>query len=244
MTSIRRVHSSSSSPEQGKKTVVSSPSRFFTAPTFRITSNILCTSRTSNLALGGTGLEQDNVAILNDVVLALGHDLTLGFDLRLGAELLEHAVVVHDTLDEGLLEVTVDDTSSLGRLGSVTDGPLAHLVGAGCEEGTKVESLAHGDNDLGQSRLGSNLLALLRNFLIGLEAGEAFLKGHGDGEDGVARGVLLDPLGNLREVLVLLPDVVALAQVDEVDDGLGSEEEEGVDGLDLCNSKSATVSAR
>jgi hypothetical protein len=56
--------------------------------------------------------------------------------------------------------------------------------------------------------------------------------------------VLLDPLGNLREVLVLLPDVVALAQVDEVDDGLGSEEEEGVDGLDLCNSKSATVSAR
>jgi hypothetical protein len=51
--------------------------------------------------------------------------------------------------------------------------------------------------------------------------------------------VLLDPLGDLGEVLVLLPNVVALTQVNEVDDRLGSEEEEGVDGLDLCEAKSA-----
>lgn len=36
-----------------------------------------------------------------------------------------------------------------------------------------------------------------------------------------------------------MPNVVALAQVDEVDDGLGGEKEEGVDGLDLCGAKSA-----
>ena len=50
--------------------------------------------------------------------------------------------------------------------------------------------------------------------------------------------MLLDPGGDLGEVLVLLPDVVTLAQVDEVDDGLGGKEEEGVDGLDLCEAKS------
>ena len=216
--------------------------RFFTAPAFRITSNNLCTSRPSNLALGGTGLEQDNVAVLDDVVLALGHDLALGLDIRLVANLLEHGVVVHDDLDEGLLEVTVDDTSSLGRLGSVTDGPLAHLIRAGCEEGTKVEGLAHGDDDLGQGRLGSNLLALLGDFLVVLEARKTLLEGHGDGKDNITRGVLLDPGGDLGEVLVLLPDVVTLAQVDEVDDGLGSKEEHGVDGLDLCDSKSAIES--
>lgn len=40
--------------------------------------------------------------------------------------------------------------------------------------------------------------------------------------------MLLDPFSNLGKVLVLLSDVVALAQVDEVDDGLGGEEEEGL----------------
>lgn len=54
--------------------------------------------------------------------------------------------------------------------------------------------------------------------------------------------MLLDPFGNLGEVLVLLPDVVTLAQVDEVDNGLRCEEEEGVDGLDLYDKLSADAS--
>jgi hypothetical protein len=218
------------------------PSRFLTAPTFRITSNNLCTSRLSNLALGGTGLEQDNVAVFDNVVLALGHDLALGLDLRLGAELLEHGVVVHDDLDEGLLEITVDDTSSRGCLGSVADGPLTHLIGAGCEERAKAEGLAHGDDDLGQGRAGTDLLALLGDLSFILEAGKTLLEGNRDGKDGFTGAVLLDPRSDLGEVLVLLPDVVTLTQVDEVDDGLGSEEEHGVDGLDLCDSKSAIES--
>jgi len=199
----------------------------------------LVTSKTSTLALGGTSLEQDNITILDDVVLALGHDLALSLDLGLGAELLEHGVVVDDTLNESLLKVTVDDTGGLRCLGAVAEGPLTDFVGTSGEEGAKVKSLAHGDDDLGESRLCSKLLALLRDLGIGLETGETFLKGDGHGKDSVTSGVLLDPLGDLGEVLVLLPDVVALAQVDKVDDGLSGKEEEGVDGLDLCGAKSA-----
>lgn len=193
----------------------------------------LVTTRASRLALGGASLEEDNVTIIKDVVLALGHDLALGLDLGFGAELLKHGVVVYDTLNEGLLEITVDDTGGLRSLGASTNGPLTDLIGTGGEEGVEVESLAHGNDDLGESRLCSKLLALLLDLGVGLEAGETLLKSDGHGKDGVARGVLLDPLGDLGKVLVLLPDVVTLAQVDEVDDGLGCEEEERVDGLDL-----------
>ena len=199
----------------------------------------LGTSRTSNLALSGTSLEEDNVTVLDDVVLALGHDLALGLDLSLSAELLKSLVVVDDDLNESLLEVTVNDTSGLGRLGTVADGPHADLIRTSSEEGSEVEDLAHGDNDLGQGRGRANLLAFLRNLLVVLELGKTLLKGGGNGKNAVTRGMLLDPCGDLGEVLVLLSDVVALAQVDEVDDGLGGEEEHGVDGLDLCGAKSA-----
>lgn len=193
----------------------------------------------AHLALGSASLEQNNVAVLDDVVLALGHDLTLRLDLGLSAQLLEHGVVVHDDLDESLFEVTVDDTGCLRSLGAITDGPLAHLIGASSEEGAEVKGLAHGRDDLGKSGLGANLLALLLDLCLVLEAREALLVSDGEGKDGVASGVFLDPLGDLGEVLVLLPDVVTLAQVDKVDNGLSCEEEERVDGLDLRISKSA-----
>jgi hypothetical protein len=46
--------------------------------------------------------------------------------------------------------------------------------------------------------------------------------------------VLLDPLSDLGKMLILLADVVLLAEVDEVDDRLGSKQEKGVNDLDLC----------
>jgi hypothetical protein len=58
---------------------------------------------------------------------------------------------------------------------------------------------------------------------------------YGDGDDGVAGGVGLDPLSNLGKMLVLLANVVLLAQVDEGYDWLGREEEERVDGLNLTS---------
>lgn len=186
------------------------------------------------LVLGGTGLDDENVTILDNVVLALGHHLALGLDLGFVTELLDGAKVVDNGLDKGLLKVGVDDTGGLRSLGTVTDGPLTDLIGAGCEEAAKLEGLAHLENNLGQDRLGTDGLALLLGGLLGLEAGETLLKGDGDGDDGVALGVLVDPLNNLGKMLVLLADVVLLRQVDEEDDGLGGEEEERVDDLNLC----------
>ena len=43
----------------------------------------------------------------------------------------------------------------------------------------------------------------------------------------------LDPFGDFGEVFVFLSDVVFFAEVDEVDDWFGGEEEEGVDYFDL-----------
>ena len=47
--------------------------------------------------------------------------------------------------------------------------------------------------------------------------------------------MLFDPFRNLRKVLVLLSNVIFFAKVDEVDDRLGSEEEERVNGFDLVH---------
>ncbi|CRK18840.1 hypothetical protein BN1708_003185 [Verticillium longisporum] len=174
-----------------------------------------------------------NVTILDDVILALGHDLALGLDLGLVSELLQHGEVVDEGLDERLLKVGVNDTGGARGLGAVAQGPLPDLVRAGREEAAEVERLAHLDDELGKGRVSANLLLLLEGLLLGLEAAEALLVGNGDGDDGVASGVLLDPLGDLGEMLVLLADVVTLGEVNEVDDRLGRQEEERVDDLDL-----------
>ena len=186
-----------------------------------------------SLTLGSTGLDEQNVTILHYVVLALGHDLALGLDLGFVTELLERREVVDNGLDKRLLEIGVDDTGGLGRLGALADGPLANLVGSRCEEAAQLEGLAHLDNELGQSGLGTHPLLLLLGLLLGLEPGQALLEGDGDGDDGVALGVLLDPLGNLGQVLVLLADVILFGQVDKIDNGLGREQEERVDNLNL-----------
>jgi hypothetical protein len=58
-----------------------------------------------------------------------------------------------------------------------------------------------------------------------------------DGDNGVAGGVGLHPFGNLGEILVLLANIVLLAQVDEGYDRLGGKEKVRVDVLDLTNCK-------
>ncbi len=115
----------------------------------------------------------------------------------------------------------MNDAGGLRGLGALADGPLADLVGAGGEEAAEVHHLAHGDDDLGEGGLGAEGFALgVGGGVVG-EAGQALFEGDGERDDGVAGGVLLDPVGDLGEVLVLLPDVVFLAEVDEVDDGFG-----------------------
>lgn len=181
-----------------------------------------------------------DITVLDDVVLALGHDLPLGSDLGFVTELLEVGVLEDDGLDEGLLKVSVDNTSRLGRLGAVAESPLANLIGADSEEAAEIEGLAHGDNELGKSRLGADLLLLLSNLLVSLEAGQALLESDGDGDDGITRSVVLDPLGNTGKILVLLADVVLLGKVDKVHDRLGRQEEQRIDDLDLLTLLAST----
>jgi hypothetical protein len=127
----------------------------------------------------------------------------------------------------------VDDAGGLRRLGPHANGPLPHLVGARGEEAAERERLAHGDDDLREARLGAQLLALGVDLGLGVEAREAVLEDDGQRDDGVAGRVLLDPGVDLGQVLVLLPEVVLLGEVDKVDDGLGGEELERVDNFDL-----------
>lgn len=185
-----------------------------------------------DLALSSTGLDEQNIAILNDVIFALGHDLTLGLDRRFITLFPQSLVVVHDRLDEGLLKVAVNDTGSLRSLGAISDRPLPDLVRTSCEEAAEVEGLAHGGDDLGQRRLGSDSLAFLGGLLLS-HCTKALLERHGHGNDWVALGVFLHPLSDLGKVLVLLADVVLLTEVDKVDDRLCGKEEKRVDVFNL-----------
>jgi hypothetical protein len=54
-----------------------------------------------------------------------------------------------------------------------------------------------------------------------------------DWHDWVAGCVFLDPFHDLGRMLVLFADVIFLAQVDEINDWLGCEEEKWVDDFDL-----------
>lgn len=191
-------------------------------------------SRYVDLALRSSSLDQKDVTIVNHVVLALGLNLSLRLNLSLAPEFLELIKVVDDGLDEGLLEITVDDTGGLRRLGAVADSPLADLVGSGGEEAAEVEDLAHSGDNLGEGGLDAERLQLSLDLLLGLEASETLLEADGQRQNWVSSGVLLQPLCDLAEMLVLLADVVLLAEVDQVHDGLGAEQEQGVDVLDLC----------
>ena len=77
----------------------------------------------------------------------------------------------------GIKLTGMDDTSSLGSLGSLPDSPLSNFIGASGEKAAQAQALAHGGDNLRQCRLRAKLLALLISFGIGLEASQAILKG-------------------------------------------------------------------
>lgn len=186
-----------------------------------------------HLALSGTSLDEQDVAILDDVILALGHDLTSSLNGSFVTELTQGVVVVGNSLNEGLLEVGVDNTGGGRSLDTLTDSPLTDLISTSSEETGQVEGSTHGGDGLGQTRLGAQLLALLSSGSVIAHQSETLLEAGGDGQNGAARGVGLAPLEQTGKVLVLLADVVTLAQVDQVDNGLGSEQEQRVNDLDL-----------
>lgn len=181
--------------------------------------------RYADLALCSSGLDQKDITIVNHVVLSLGLNLPLRLNLSLATELLELVKVVDNGLDESLLEIAMDDTSRLRRLGAVSDSPLADLIGSGGEEAAEVQDLAHGGDNLRKGGLDAERLQFSFDLLLCLKAGQTLLEADGYGEDRVSSSVLLKPLGNLAEMLVLLANIVLLAEVDQVHDGLSAKEE-------------------
>lgn len=59
----------------------------------------------SCLALGSTCLDEEDIAILNNVFFALCHDLSSSFYSRFIAKLLEGIVVENNRLNESFLEI-------------------------------------------------------------------------------------------------------------------------------------------
>lgn len=130
----------------------------------------------------------------------------------------------------------MNGTSRSRRLDALPDRPLSDLVRTSGEEAVQVEHLAHRRDDLGEPGLGAQLLALLFDSGVIAQLSQTLFKACRNRENRVARRVGLDVFHELGQVLVLLADVVPLAQVDQVHNRLGSEQEERVDNFDLWSS--------
>lgn len=180
-----------------------------------------------------TRSEVDDVTVFNNVLLTLLHQLTVGLDSSLITQLNEVLVLGDLGQNEGVHEIVVDNTGSLGSLGTLTDGPFSDLISTTGEVRAEMKGTTHGGNDLGESGLDTQLLELLLTLLVGLHVGETLLEADREGDDKITGGVGINPLLNAQKMLVLLADVVTLREVDKVDAGLGSKQEHGVDDLDL-----------
>lgn len=127
----------------------------------------------------------------------------------------------------------MNHTRRLRGLRPHADRPLPHFVRARGEEAAQVQRFAHRNNDFWQRALSAKFLAFLLGFGLRLKSCEALLEGDGHGDDSVPGSVLVDPGGDFGEVLVFLPEIVLFRKVDQIDDGLGRKEEEGVENFDL-----------
>ena len=91
--------------------------------------------------------EQNDVAVLHDVLLALGADETCLLGGVHGAE--THEIVVGDDLgaDEAALKVGVNLTGGLRSLGALHDGPGAYLLGACGQVADETQQGVAGTNE-------------------------------------------------------------------------------------------------
>mmetsp|Transcript_70889 Transcript_70889/g.224431 ORF Transcript_70889/g.224431 Transcript_70889/m.224431 type:complete len:462 (+) Transcript_70889:311-1696(+) len=176
----------------------------------------------------GASLEEDDVAIPDHVSLALLLVLAGRLDGVLVPQLLEH-VVLHDLgADEAPLEVRVDGARRLGRLEPLADLPALDLVRPGREEVDQLDGGKSGLDDLWE-RAHKLVVLAVGGALVLRHVEELLLQGGGEGDHGGALVVLLDPLVDLHQELVLLARVVLLRQVHQVHHGLGGEQLQLVD---------------
>ena len=93
--------------------------------------------------------ELDDVAIVHNVLLALGALQTLGLDGGV-VEVVGFQIVIADDAgaDEAALEVAVDLTGSLRSLGALADGPCAALLLAVGQEGDQTQQVIDGKTNI------------------------------------------------------------------------------------------------
>ena len=149
----------------------------------------------------------------------------MGLGLRHRAR-LDEIVERHDLrLDEALLEVGVDDSRGLRSRRALADRPRTRFLGPRGEVGLQAEGVEADAGERVEARLVlADRLQELERFLV-VEAGEL----------GLDLGVEEDDLGGCEQVAHLLPErrvrEFGLIGVDDVQERLGSEEEELADGL-------------
>lgn len=127
----------------------------------------------------------------------------------------------------------MNDTSGLRCLGSLPDSPLSDFISASGEKAAKVKNLSHGYNDFRQSRLGAQFFTFLFSLGIRFKTSQPVFKGDRDGNNGISSRIRLNPLGDFRKILVLLSDVVPLAEIDQVNYGFGGQEEKRIYNFNL-----------
>ena len=176
--------------------------------------------------------EVDDVAVLHDILLALGANLALGLGGGHGADVLQ--ILKGDDLgpDEAPLEVGVDLAGGLGSLGAPLDGPGAALVGAGGQEGHQTQQCIAGLDQTIQAGLGDAQLLHEHGLLVGIvQFGNVGLQLGADGQALGAFGIgqsldghkVLVALGLVDLVLRKVGDVDGLLQGQQV--GLGDDGE-------------------
>jgi hypothetical protein len=95
-----------------------------------------------------------------------------------------------------------------------------------------VKTLVAGSGDFPKGRSSPGFFELF--FLgSGIERDESLLQRDREWDEEISRVVLVDPGLDLGKPLVLLANVIPLAQVDEVDDGLGGKELKPVNDVNL-----------
>ena len=143
---------------------------------------------------------------------------------------------LHDfSANETTLEIGMDDTSTTGSLGSLTESPALDLVLSSSEVMTKLKgTVANVDDSVDHGGLAELSSSGISGSSIGrTSSSENFglvlsrERNHG------ATTVSGDPSLDLGKPLVLGADVVVAANVDEVDDGLGAHEEMLVEHFDV-----------
>src|ERR1700737_1029692 len=124
--------------------------------------------------------EEEDVAVLDDVLLAFGAEQAFFFYALLAAVGEEVVRGVAVGFDETLFEVGVDDSGGSGGFGAAHDGPGADLLHSGGEVGDQVEQAIGGVDEAVEARLFEAHVVEELVALGGLELGELGLHGPGD----------------------------------------------------------------